>query len=154
MLLGVGAGVGYQYLSIYVLEPAVAHFTGRLPDVSLFALLQGNVRYLLGSLLAAWTLAAVGEEFVFRGYLLTRIARAFGGTRRAWIGALGITSALFGLGHVYQGTSGVISAGLSGLVFGVLYLATGRNLWVPMIAHGAVDTVGFVLLFLGKYPGS
>jgi len=152
-LLGLGAGLGYQSLSIYVLEPAIARFTGRLPDVSSFAALEGNVRLLLVSLLVAWTLAAVGEEFVFRGYLLTRLAQVLGGTPRAWLAGVLLTSAAFGLGHVYQGASGVITAGLSGLVFGMLYLRAGRNLWVPMIAHGTVDTVGFTLLFLGRYPG-
>ena len=153
-VLGIGAGLGYQSLSIYVLEPAIARFTGRLPDVSSFAALEGNVRLLLVSLLVAWTLAAVGEEFVFRGYLLTRLAQVLGGTPRAWLAGVLLTSAAFGLGHVYQGASGVITAGLSGLVFGMLYLRAGRNLWVPMIAHGTVDTVGFTLLFLGRYPGA
>ena len=136
-----------------MLEPAIARFTGRLPDVSSFAALEGNVRLLLVSLLVAWTLAAVGEEFVFRGYLLTRLAQVLGGTPRAWFAGVLLTSAAFGLGHVYQGASGVITAGLSGFVFGMLYLRAGRNLWVPMIAHGTVDTVGFTLLFLGRYPG-
>src|SRR2546425_1118193 len=59
-----------------------------------------------------------------------------------------------GAGIAYQCLSGMISAGLGGLVFGALYLATGRNLWVSVIAHGTTDTVGFLLLYLGKYPGS
>ncbi|PYO98755.1 MAG: hypothetical protein DMD60_03475 [Gemmatimonadetes bacterium] len=100
------------------------------------------------------TLAAFGEEFVYRGYLLTRIARALGGEPRAWRAALVATSILFGVGHAFQGWSGVISAGLGGFLFGLLYLATGRNLWVCMIAHGTTDTVGFLLLYLGKYPGA
>ena len=153
LVLGLGTGVGFQYVSIYALEPAIARLTGRLPDVGVFAGLQGNVRFLIVSLLVAWTLAAVGEEFVFRGYLLTRFARALGDTPRAWGGALVVTSVLFGLGHVYQGASGVITAGLTGFLFGVLYLQTGRNLWVPVITHGTMDTVGFLLLFWGKYPG-
>ena len=102
----------------------------------------------------AWTLAACGEEFVYRGYLLTRIARTLGHTPRAWLGALTATSILFGVGHRYQGVSGMITAGLAGLALGLLYLATGRNLWVSVIAHGTMDTVGFLLLFLGRYPGS
>ena len=154
VLLGSGAGIGYQCLSLYVAEPAIARLTGRLPDVSLFAPLAGNLHFLLISLAVAWTLAACGEEFVYRGYLLTRIARALGDGSRAWLGALALTSVLFGLGHGYQGLSGMISAGLGGFVFGVLYLATGRNLWVSVIAHGTTDTVGFLLLYLGKYPGS
>src|SRR6266853_261398 len=58
-----------------------------------------------------------------------------------------------GAGIGYQGVSGMIAAGLGGFVFGLLYLATGRNLWASVIAHGTMDTVGFLLLFLGKYPG-
>src|SRR6266850_8247893 len=154
VLVGIVAGFGYQGFSLYVAEPAIARVTGKLPDVSLFAPLAGNVHFLLISLAVAWTLAAFGEEFVYRGYLLTRIARALGGAPRAWVGALTFTSILFGVGHAYQGWSGMITAGLGGFVFGLLYLATGRNLWVAVIAHGTMDTVGVLLLFLGKYPGS
>jgi len=82
LLLGIGAGIGYQGFSLYVAEPAIARLTGKLPDVSLFAPLAGNVHFLLISLAVAWTLAAFGEEFVYRGYLLTRIARVLG-IRRA-----------------------------------------------------------------------
>ena len=153
-LVGIGAGIGYQGFSLYVAEPAIARLTGRLPDVSLFAPLAGNVHFLLISLAVAWTLAAVGEEFVYRGYLLTRIARMLGNTPRTWLGALAVTSILFGVGHGYQGVAGMISAGLGGFAFGLLYLVTGRNLWVSVIAHGTMDTVGFLLLYLGKYPGT
>jgi membrane protease YdiL (CAAX protease family) len=154
LLFGIAAGIGYQGFSLYVAEPAIARLTGKLPDVSLFAPLAGNVHFLIISLAVAWTLAAFGEEFVYRGYLLTRIARVLGDTPRAWVGALIVTSVLFGVGHGYQGSSGMIAAGLGGLVFGLLYVVTGRNLWVSVIAHGTTDTVGFLLLFLGKYPGS
>ena len=153
-LRGIGAGIVYQGFSLYIAEPALARLTGKLPDVSMFAPLTGNVHFLIISLAVAWTLAACGEEFVYRGYLLRRIAQALGDTRRASLGALMVTSVLFGAGHGYQGLSGVITAGLGGFAFGLLYLATGRNLWVSVIAHGTMDSIGFVLLFLGKYPGS
>ena len=154
VLAGIGAGAGYQCFSLYLAEPAIARLTGQLPDVRLFAPLEGNVHFLLISLTVAWTLAACGEEFVYRGYLLTRIARALGDAPRAWLGALVASSILFGAGHGYQGVSGMITAGLGGFAFGLLYLATGRNLWASVIAHGTMDTVGFVLLFLGRYAGS
>ena len=153
VVVGIGAGAGYQGFSLYVAEPALARLTGKLPDVSLFAPLAGNLHFFLISLTVAWTLAAFGEEFVYRGYLLRRIAQVLGDEPRAWRAALVTTSILFGVGHAYQGLSGVISAGLGGFVFGLLYLATGRNLWVCVIAHGTTDTVGFLLLYLGRYPG-
>src|SRR5438876_8538539 len=78
VLVGSGAGIGYQCLSLYVAEPAIARLTGRLPDVSLFEPMAGNLHFLLISLAVAWTLAALGEEFVYRGYLLTRVAQVLG----------------------------------------------------------------------------
>jgi membrane protease YdiL (CAAX protease family) len=153
LLLGLAGGVAYQYFSLYLLEPLVARFTGGLPDVSLFRPLIGNWRFLLLSLGVAWTVAAFGEELVYRGYLMNRVAQVAGERKAGWLLALVVTSSLFGLGHLYQGLSGVITIGLNGLVFGVLYLVSRRNLWIPIMAHGAMDTVGFLLIFLGRYPG-
>jgi membrane protease YdiL (CAAX protease family) len=34
-----------------------------------------------------------------------------------------------------------------------MYLRTGRNLSVPIIAHGVCDTIDMVLIFFGKFPG-
>ena len=153
LLMGVGIGIGYQYFSLYVVEPLIARVTGALPDVSQFAPLRGNKFFLFLSLVASWTLAAFGEELVFRGYLMNRVADLVGATRAGWSISVVLVSVLFGVAHLYQGASGVIIITLTGLVFGALYLATGRNLWVPIIAHGVNDTVGFILIFLGKYPG-
>src|SRR5207245_3250706 len=47
VLVGSGAGIGYQCLSLYVAEPAIAGLTGRLPAVSLFAPLSGNSHLVL-----------------------------------------------------------------------------------------------------------
>jgi hypothetical protein len=72
---------------------------------------------------------------------------------RAWIAAIVVSSVVFGLLHMYQGLSGMIATGLTGLVLGWLYLATGRNLWAPIIAHGVMDTSGFLMIYFGVYPG-
>ena len=42
---------------------------------------------------------------------------------------------------------------LKGLMLGGLYLACGRNLAVPVIAHAFTDTLDLALIYLGKYPG-
>ena len=41
----------------------------------------------------------------------------------------------------------------NGLLLGPLYLACGRNLAAPLIAHACTDTLDFKLISLGKYPG-
>ena len=84
LLLGVGIGISYQYFSLYIVEPLVARLTGRLPDVSQFAPLIGNTFFLFLSLVASWTLAAFGEELVYRGYLMNRVADLVGATRAGW----------------------------------------------------------------------
>ena len=127
--------------------------SGELPDVSAFRSVVGDEQRLLFWLATSWTLAAFMEEMVYRGWLLTRLAELTGFSANGWVVAMLVTSALFGAIHLYQGVSGVVATGLSGLVFGWLYLATGRNLWPSILAHGFLDTTGFVMMYLGVYPG-
>jgi membrane protease YdiL (CAAX protease family) len=44
--------------------------------------------------------------------------------------------------------------GISGFFFGAYFLAGGRNLWAPVLAHGVSNSIGFILIFLGRYPGA
>ena len=99
-------------------------------------------------LLMVWTFAAVGEEFVYRGYLLTRCADIGNRSPRAQWTAVLVTSILFGLGHYYKGPAGMLDSGVSGLILGGAYLLTNRNLWTAILAHGFIDTAGIVVLFL------
>jgi uncharacterized protein len=102
---------------------------------------------------ASWTLAAFGEELAWRGYLMNRVSDLAGNARFRWIVSLLIVSVAFGFSHTDQGLTGQIVESIAGAILGALYLATKRNLAVPILAHGAADTLDFVLIFLGKYPG-
>ena len=153
-LLIATALAAYQFASLYLVEPVIARVTtGELPDVSMFQSLVGDKRQLLFWLGASWTLAAFVEEMVYRGWLTARVAELARYSKRGWIVAVVVTSILFGLAHLYQGVSGVITTGLTGLMFGGAYLASGRNLWCAILAHGFSDTIGFVMIYLGVYPG-
>ena len=63
--------------------------------------------------------------------------------------SLAFVSVLFGVGHLYQGVSGILVNTAAGLVYGAVYLRAGRNLWAAIIAHGVYDTVGLAFLFWG-----
>lgn len=152
-LVVAGVLAAYQFPSLYVVEPLIARATGELPDVSLFAPLVGDEVQLLFWLAMSWTLAAFMEEMVFRGWITARVAELAGLSGTAWVVAIVASSIVFGLVHVYQGASGVIATGLSGLIFGAAYLVSGRNLWCAILAHGLTDTIGFVMIYLGVYPG-
>jgi membrane protease YdiL (CAAX protease family) len=60
---------------------------------------------------------------------------------------------MFGLSHFGQGITGVSENFIDGMILGALYLKSGCNLAVPIIAHGVTDTVDFLLIFFHRYPG-
>jgi len=146
------AGIALQVLSEFVTEPLVERLTGETADLSSFRSLVGNLPGALGMLALVWTLAAFGEEMAYRGYVLERAAALGHGSKRAYLVAMLLVSALFGLGHFYQGVAGVVGSTFSGLFFGALYLASGRNLWLPILAHGFSDTIALGLIYLGLVP--
>jgi uncharacterized protein len=151
--LGIAAGVLLESFELLVSQPLLVKYLHKQPDLEVFRDLTGNLKMTLIFIALAWTLAALGEEMVYRGYLMNRVADLFNRTRSAWIISLIVVHLGFGLAHAYQGITGIIDEGLSGLLLGLIYLRTGRNLSVPIIAHGLGDTIDFLLIFLGKYPG-
>jgi uncharacterized protein len=151
--LGIAAGLLLEGLELFVSQPLLVRLLGKQPDLEDFRPLIGNLKLTLIFVALAWTLAAFGEEMVYRGYLMNRVADLFNRSRRAWIISLIVVHVAFALAHAYQGWTGAIDEGLMGLLLGLIYLRTGRNLAVPVIAHGIADTVDFILMFLGKYPG-
>jgi membrane protease YdiL (CAAX protease family) len=87
--------------------------------------------------------AGVCEEWIFRGFLF----RYFGelpwhfGLTAAFV----ISAVIFGANHFYQGWRGILSTGLLGAGFGLLYLWSG-SLLLPMIVHALVDLRALGLL--------
>ena len=152
--LGVLAGLGIEALELFVTQPLLVWWTGQYPDLAVFARVRHDVSLLLLLLAGSWTLAAFGEELVWRGYIFNRLTDLIGGRRAGLGAALLLTSAAFGLAHADQGVTGIVENTIDGALLGWLYLASGRNLWMPIVAHGVTDTVDSLLLFLGWYPGT
>lgn len=151
--IGVGLGALLETFQLLVTQPILTRLFGRQPDLELFRMLTGNIKLTALFIALSWTLAAFGEELVWRGYLIHRVADVGGRTRAAWLFSLVLVSVVFGLAHGYQGLTGWVEEAIAGLALGLMYLRTGRNLCVPIIAHGVCDTIDMVLIFLGKFPG-
>ncbi len=74
-------------------------------------------------------IAAVGEEYLFRGFAWNVLSEPLG----AWPAAL-LTSVSFGLSHGYQRLLGVVRASLLGLVLTLPVMWTG-SLFPAIVAH-------------------
>jgi membrane protease YdiL (CAAX protease family) len=137
----------WTVVSQAVFIPLANHLSGQRQDVSDFAGIQGNVGMLAAFVLLSWTLAAVGEELAYRGYILTRITDVIGSTRVGVVLAVGISSLLFGLAHSEQGIVGVTLTTIDAVIFSVLRYRY-QTLWAPVLAHGFKNTIGVVAFFL------
>lgn len=84
---------------------------------------------------------AVAEETIFRGYLLLRL----GAVTRSPAAAVVLSSAVFGLGHGYEGSAGMISVTALGAMYALVYLWRG-NLTAPIVMHFMQDFFGIILL--------
>jgi uncharacterized protein len=133
--------VAWTVLKVALVIPVLEHVTGQRQDLRQFAELQGNWPLLLTLLAVSWTLAAVGEEAAYRGYVLTRLTDVLGCGRAGMTVAVVASSALFALAHTEQGLVGVALTFLDALLLAELRLWFG-TLWAPVLAHGVNNTLG------------
>lgn len=152
-MIGLAAGVGYFLIEFFGTQQLLVKLTGEYPNLHEFDDIVGNLKLLAIYLGLNFVLAALGEELVWRGYALPRVASLLGGGWMAWAAALALVNVGFGLAHAYQGLSGVVEATLGGVAYGALYLATGRNLIAPIVAHCTSNSIDFTVMYLGLYPG-
>jgi uncharacterized protein len=152
VLWGVVCGVAMEAYELFISQPLLTRWTGKEPDLELFRALHGNITWTLVALAGTWTLAAFGEEMVYRGYLMNRVVDVLRPTRAAWTFSLIIVSCTFGASHIDQGITGQLENMIDGLFLGAIYLACRRSLSVSIVAHGVTDTLDVLLLFLGLYP--
>jgi len=119
-------------------------------DQSRFNPVAGNLKMFLLMVVLSWTTIAFGEEMFFRAFIINRLGELFQGAKAQWgLSVIG-SSVMFGLAHcLVEGPVGIITNGLLGLVLAVVYLRSGRNLWITIIAHALMNTLRFVLLFIG-----
>lgn len=153
LAIGLCGGVLLELFELFVSQPLLVHLIGKKPDLSQFNAVHGNIKATALYIVLVWVVAAFGEEMIYRGYLMNRVADLLNRTRTAWVISLIIVHIIFGLSHSAQGLTGMIDEGLMGLLLGILYLRTGRNLAVPIVAHGIQDTIDMILLCCGMYPG-
>lgn len=88
--------------------------------------------------------AAICEETIFRGYLLTRLKHIGGGE---WLLPVVLATLSFASGHIYQGLGGFILIFVYGLLFCALYILTG-SIWPGIVAHFLQN---FTAVFVSRF---
>lgn len=122
------------------------------PDFSRYDLVYQNLPMLLMVMSGAMITGGFIEEFIYRGLMIDRLSRLFGGGRRGLVLAAILNGLPFGIIHIEWGLAGILLTTVMGSVLGLMYLATGRNLWPLILAHATLDALLLTLLYFGKSP--
>jgi membrane protease YdiL (CAAX protease family) len=145
MVLGIGLYIPL-FLVVGLLESALRMAGLSFPSTPLpsFMTAKGLGESLLAVVLVA--VVALTEETIFRGYLILRLKSITSSP----VAAALLSAAIFSLGHGYEGSAGVVTVGVMGLIFAFVYMWR-QSLVAPIMMHFLQDFIGIVLLpWLGK----
>ncbi len=117
-------------------------------DMSGYNHLKGNLPLFLLSLAGVYIVSSFGEEVVYRGFLINRIAELGNRSKPMWFIAIIISSVIFGLAHFQWGIVGIFQTSFMGLALSTAYILTKRNLLVLILAHVYLDTILHLQLYL------
>lgn len=139
LLVAVGFA-GFLAIAVFA-HPLLAFLGLEPPRVENNALKGDLLEYLFWAGPVTWGTAAFGEELLLRGFVLDRISKLIGPSRASVPAAVVLQAVVFGSFHFHQGPGGVIVTGTIGLLFGLMWLLGGRNLWPCIILHGIINTL-------------
>lgn len=151
-LLTAFAGIVIGALVVFfskAILPILLRLMGETYDPSGLSYLRGNLPVFLVLLAFTWPLAAVGEEIVYRGYVLNRLADLFGRSKMGWGISIMLSALMFSLAHGVYDLWFILITSLYGLLLGGLYLISRCNLSLSIIVHGVGITITTTLAFLG-----
>jgi len=128
----------------------MANITGipESADMSSYDFMSGNLPVLILVLAGVLVASSFGEELLYRGFLITRIAEILGGEKRAWLIAAAISSVAFGLAHYEWGPMGMVQTTFMGAALAFAWFKSKRNLWVVILAHAYMDTILMIQMYL------
>ncbi len=119
----------------------------RPPDLESFRVIQQSTAKLIAGIVIAWVLGGILEELIARGIVLKSIEFLLATWFIAPVAA-GIAVCLAALGagimHFYQGPRAMVIITQLSVLFGVLFVISGYNLWSVIICHGFYDTIAFI----------
>lgn len=148
-LAGLAVMLAYSPLA----DRLAARFFKQPPTLEAFSALRQSRLKLIAGIVAAWLLGGLLEELVARGIVLQSI-QAFLAPWLTGAVAVGvavcIAAAGAGVMHLYQGPRAMLIIAQLSILFGILFVVSGYNLWAVMICHALYDTIAFIRFARGK----
>ncbi|MDH3745111.1 MAG: CPBP family intramembrane metalloprotease [Acidobacteriota bacterium] len=131
----------------------MANIVGRpeQADMSGYNYLAGNLPMLMVALVGVFIASSLGEEILYRGFLITRLEALGGASKTALRTAVVVSSIIFGLVHFAWGPMGIVQTGFMGLALAISFLVLKRNLWILVVAHFYLDAILLIQMYLA--PG-
>jgi membrane protease YdiL (CAAX protease family) len=148
ILWALGLGIAIAFLSTLLIEPASEKITGKARDLRAYERMRGDWKALLSALVLTWIVVSFFEELIFRGFIMSELGDLFGMTGVFASLILLISSAIFGMAHWYQGKASALSSALVGLLLGNTFIWSGYSLWLPILTHAVIDTLGLLFIYL------
>ena len=144
-LLGLGIGLGLAFGFYAATRLLLRLGGGRFYSPSVLEILLPTNRREFWLVLLAFIPAVLVEELLFRSLLIGGLSPLVSPLALVLGGGV-----VFGLVHSPQGVWGMAGAGLAGVIFGLLFTATG-SLVAPMVAHYVANGVQ-IGLATNAYP--
>ena len=143
------AMVGLAVMLAYspVADRLASRWFTKPPTLQAFGAIQQSLPKLIIGILAAWVLGGFLEELVARGIVLNSLESVLTQPLSAPVAAgiaICVAAAGAGMMHFYQGPRAMVIIAQLSILFGILFMVSGHNLWAVVICHGLYDTIAFV----------
>jgi uncharacterized protein len=117
------------------------------PRLDAFRILQRSRIMLILGIVVAWILGGLLEELTFRAILLRSVEIGMSALLPAAVAAgIAVVVAAAGAGviHLYQGLRAAVIVTQLSMLFGLLFVLSGHDLWAVILCHGLYDAIAFV----------
>lgn len=119
-------------------------------DMSNYQFLQDNIGMLILVLVGSYIVASFGEEVIYRGFIINRLIELGLDSKLGRVLVIIISAVIFGLVHYQWGLMGIVQTGFMGAVFGFFYLKLKKRIWILVLAHGYMDTILMIQMYMSS----
>jgi uncharacterized protein len=142
-LAGLGLMIAYSPLA----DRLASRWFHKPPTLEAFSAIQQSRLKLIAGIVTAWLLGGILEELIARGIVLKSLELSLS----TWLimpvaAGIAVCIAATGAGamHLYQGPRAMLIITQLSVLFGILFVVSGYNLWAVMLCHGLYDTIAFI----------